>query len=468
MKTEQIIYTNKNPILKNTLIKKSSKFWISIILTFILIIIYIGQIEIVFLIFSPAWIYAIYNFFIYILHKKFSKIQIRKKDLKENPKVVVFYTTKDDFCEEAFLSLVRLNYVNKEIYILDDSENEKIRKIIDEYAIKYNAKVIRRNSRKGFKAGAINNALKYIDKNAKYLLIADADELVPKDFIENLLRYFIDNRIAYVQAKHRAYIEYESNWLKAMKDGVDTHWDYYQNYRNVYGFVPFLGHGAIIDIEKLREVGGMPEFIAEDLALSIKLRNNGYYGIFANDIVAFEKFPENYRAFRKRHKKWIMGNTELLIKMSKDIIFGKMKWFEKIDIYLNIISMFFTIFLIQYTILNIWSLTNFNIPLFIITVLTIISPSLPLIKKGIKSIFFNAITYMSIFILTFIYLIKSLIKVDFPVTGDKKKQNDYTLYIDIIFSLIFLILSPLSLIFWITIITPILEKIFTMRYNAKL
>ena len=48
---------------------------------------------------------------------------------------------------------------------------------------------------------------------------------------------------------------------------------------NILGSPPMLGHGVLIRTESLREVGGFPNVISEDLGLTILFAEKGLTGI---------------------------------------------------------------------------------------------------------------------------------------------------------------------------------------------
>jgi cellulose synthase/poly-beta-1,6-N-acetylglucosamine synthase-like glycosyltransferase len=72
------------------------------------------------------------------------------------------------------------------IFILDDSTDEtseEVDRLVSEYSAQgYRFKVVRRGSRTGFKAGALQVALRETDE--RYIAILDADFLPPPDFLE--------------------------------------------------------------------------------------------------------------------------------------------------------------------------------------------------------------------------------------------------------------------------------------------
>ncbi len=257
--------------------------------------------------------------------------------INENAKVLLLYCTCNDFDGASLLkSLERQTWKNAEAVILDDSSNETYKKSIDEFAKEHNIKVVRRADRKGFKAGNINHFLlsDEIKGNYDYSVILDSDEILPENFIQDCLRYF--NRyknVGIVQGNHIS-TRNRNLFMKLFHIGVNSHWPTYQTMKHFYGFSTMLGHGAMISRECYEKAGGFPELVAEDLCLSIEIRNYGYYVAFAPEIVCEEEYPIDYAAFKKRHSKWTQGNLEFIKKYTKKIVKSPMKWYEKLDIVL--------------------------------------------------------------------------------------------------------------------------------------
>ncbi len=300
-----------------------------------------------------AWLYGIYNIFI-VLFAAFTK-NLRQKTVSTstcNPPVAVLYTTCNDFSEASALSCRNIDYPNFVLYILDDSSDLDYIRRIDRFAANYdNVIVVRRKSKSGFKAGNLNHALSSF-ATQPYFVIADADEIVPRDFLNKLVP-LIENDVncGFIQANHVCSTR-GSLLQKDMRSGIDIHWKWYQPLRNFFGFVMFLGHGAILRRKCWEEVGGFPEVVSEDLAYAIAIREKGYYGKFEKDVVCLEEFPESVRSFRVRHVKWTRGTCEFLHHYTLKLLKSqKISWTEKLDILFptaNLpLTFFFFIFMIM-------------------------------------------------------------------------------------------------------------------------
>ncbi len=290
-----------------------------------------------------AWLYGLYNVTIvlfawgYALKKKRSgRIgNLVLPDNKPAPPVAILYTTCNDFVEESVLSCVRQDYPNYTVYILDDSSNPDFQLRVDRFANRFRnrVKVIRRPERRAFKAGNMNYGLENYVKEP-YFAIADADEILPANFLSKLVPVMeADPQCGFVQANHRANPNSESALAKDLGVGIDLHWKWYQPLRNDFGFVMFLGHGALLRRKCWEEIGGFPEIVSEDLGYAIHIREKGYRGRFVEDVICYEDFPDTVRAFRIRHMKWTRGTCEFLkLKMGWLLRAKNISWAEKLDI----------------------------------------------------------------------------------------------------------------------------------------
>ena len=184
-------------------------------------------------------------------------------------------------------------------------------------------------------------------------VILDSDEIIPENFVTECLRYFAAYENAgIVQANHIA-TRNRNFFMKLFHIGVNSHWPTYQTMKNRYGFSSMLGHGAMIRRECYEKAGGFPNLVAEDLCLSIEMRNHGYFVVFAPNIVCEEEYPVDYAAFKKRHSKWTQGNLEFIKKYTRKFFASKMSWFEKMDIVLFTYNLPLTAIFAFYILLNI-------------------------------------------------------------------------------------------------------------------
>jgi cellulose synthase/poly-beta-1,6-N-acetylglucosamine synthase-like glycosyltransferase len=422
-----------------------------------------------------AWLYGVYNIVLVIfagIYKRsgasrYTAGAISAGDplvVQPSPAVAVLYTTCNDFVEASAESCMTLDYPNYTLYMLDDSSSPAVQARIDAFAENYIGRVVvvRRPNRVGFKAGNLNHALANVAHEPLFAVV-DADEILPPDFLSRLVpRLTADSMCGFVQANHRSRSDAESSLARDMGVGIDIHWKWHQPLRNEYGFVMFLGHGALIRRHCWSEVGGFPEIVSEDLGFAIAIRELGYQGLFAEDVVCLEEFPETVRAFRVRHVKWTRGTCEFLRHwMGRVIRARKMSISEKLDILfptLNLpMTFFYFLFMINaqllftYTLGQVADLTIaigskefvlpvvrmndaaakvFSLDFFFVTLATILAPILCFVLalyrkpwKLFKFLTHSTALYAALSPLTFVAVVGYAItgKARFLVTGDRNE-----------------------------------------------
>ncbi|MDH4043223.1 MAG: glycosyltransferase [Gemmatimonadota bacterium] len=288
-----------------------------------------------------AWLYAFYNIGVVVtaaVHRRWNRA--RRTDVQplivgQLPPVALLYTTYNDFVERSAESCVGQRYPAFHVYLLDDSTDPDAQARVDAFARRHPERVtvVRRADRRGFKAGNLNHALARVATEPIFALV-DADELLPPTFLARMVpRLLSESQCGFVQANHRVNPHGRNELSRDVGLGIDIHWRWYQPLRNRFGFVMLLGHGAVVRRDAWETVGGFPEIVSEDLAFAVRLREHGWRGRFAEDVVCGEDFPDSVRAFRVRHMKWTRGTTEFLHReLGRLLKSRRIPWVEKLDI----------------------------------------------------------------------------------------------------------------------------------------
>ncbi|MBU1043382.1 MAG: glycosyltransferase [Candidatus Omnitrophica bacterium] len=289
---------------------------------------------------NMLWLFGIYHLVISFFSVFVARPQKIGHDVGagRSPAVAVLYLVMNDFREEAVLSCLNQRYDNFDIFILDDSTDCDCKDKVDCFSsVHEKIKLIRRTTRENFKAGNLNNALKLIHKQYDYIAISDSDGILPSEFIEKLMPYFsLNKNIGFVQAKQIWNEKQKSAFAQDLGMNTDVHWNYYVPAKDGFGFVMFYGHGAIIRTDVWAEVNGFPDSITEDIVFSSIIREKGYFGVFAPDVICLEDFPSDYKSFRIRNERWIKGTTEYLFRWYPKLLFSRnVTWFEKLDVLIS-------------------------------------------------------------------------------------------------------------------------------------
>jgi cellulose synthase/poly-beta-1,6-N-acetylglucosamine synthase-like glycosyltransferase len=294
-----------------------------------------------------AWGYAAYNVGVIVFGAWYARRSRREPRqpiaaVTEWPAVALLYTTCNDFVERSVRSCIEQDYPDHRVYILDDGTDPGCRARIDRFAAEnpHRVRLIRRPDRKAYKAGNLNHALAALAREPLFALV-DADEILPPHFLRTLVpRLLAQPDCGFVQATHRCNPRTTSSLARDVGPGVDSHWRWYHPLRNDYGFVMLLGHGALVRRQTWLDAGGFPELVSEDLAFALRAREAGWRGRFAEDVVCYEEFPADVRAFRVRHMKWTRGTCEFLMRETGRLLRSRrITWVEKLDILLPTLNL---------------------------------------------------------------------------------------------------------------------------------
>jgi len=201
-----------------------------------------------------------------------------------------------------------------EIQVLDDSTDETVDIVAKAVARKqaegFDITHIRRESREGYKAGALKEGLK--TAKGDFVAIFDADFLVQKDFLLKTLPFFSDEKIGMVQTRWEHLNGDYSFLTKAQALALDGHFVLEQNVRNKAGFFfQFNGTGGIWRKSCIYDAGNWHiDTLTEDMDLSYRAQLNGWRFVFLKDTVSPAELPSEINALKAQQFRWTKGAVE--------------------------------------------------------------------------------------------------------------------------------------------------------------
>ncbi len=221
-----------------------------------------------------------------------------------------------------------------EIIVIDDS-NDGTSKIVDKYRTQFNhlIKVIRRSTRKGYKAGALQDALEI--SSGEFISVFDADYTPSKDLLKIMIPYlYLKENVAFVQARW-GYLDRDFSWYaKGIALAIDIYGVIDQLARFSMQLLPhFNGTAAIFRKNAIESVGGWKsDTLAEDLDLSIRLKLSGFTHIYLPWVVCPGEIPPTFQNLQTQQYRWARGFIECLKKYWLTILRSKrLPLFKKID-----------------------------------------------------------------------------------------------------------------------------------------
>jgi len=201
-----------------------------------------------------------------------------------------------------------------EVQVLDDSSDDTTL-IVREHVERMRksgleVNVITRDSRTGFKAGALAEGL---EKAAgEFTAIFDADFIPAPDFLRKTIPSFQAERLGAVQARW-GHLNSGKNLLTSLQAlGLDAHFTVEQAGRSGSGcFMNFNGTCGVWRTACIRDAGGWSaDTLTEDLDLSYRAQLRGWRIRYLRDIAVPGELPEHMAALKAQQYRWTKGGAE--------------------------------------------------------------------------------------------------------------------------------------------------------------
>jgi cellulose synthase/poly-beta-1,6-N-acetylglucosamine synthase-like glycosyltransferase/exo-beta-1,3-glucanase (GH17 family) len=234
-------------------------------------------------------------------------VSIHVPAYKEQPHVLI----------ETLDALSLINYTNFEVLVvINNTPEEFYWKPIEEHCKKLGEKFVFLNiTCKGFKAGALNEALKYTNEKAEILAVIDADYIVGTEWLVDLVPLFDDPKVALVQAPQDHRDGQESLIKQAMNAEYAGFFDIGMVERNEENAIVAHGTMLMARLSAMHEVGDWTTYtIVEDSELGLRLFEAGYTAHYTNRRYGWGLLPDTVEAFRTQRHRWAYGAIQILKK----------------------------------------------------------------------------------------------------------------------------------------------------------
>lgn len=214
-----------------------------------------------------------------------------------------------------------------EIQVLDDSTDDT-REIVEKRAAYWCregvcAKVLRREHRHGFKAGALARGL--ARARGEFIAVFDADFLPCPDFLLRTVPCFSDPKVGMVQARW-GFLNAKRSWLTGIQSLLlGPHFGIEHQVRFRRGlFFNFNGTAGIWRRTAIESAGGWKsDTVTEDLDLSYRAQLAGWRFVYLHDVVVPSELPVTLSAFRSQQQRWAKGSVQTARKILPRILLAR-------------------------------------------------------------------------------------------------------------------------------------------------
>ncbi|MEJ1931221.1 glycosyltransferase, partial [Nostoc sp. NIES-2111] len=242
--------------------------------------------------------------------------------------LVPTYNEPDYIVRRTIIGCQAMEYLNKTIYILDDTRRPHIKALAQELGCEY----ITRPDNTHAKAGNLNNALKHID--GELIVSIDADFVPFKNFLTRTVGFFQNPKISLVQTPQYFYnADYHSRNLgleNFLPNDLEHFYGLQQSNRDVGNSVICCGSSYVVRRSCLDAVGGYyTRCCVEDFQTSLRMLTQGFRLIFLNEVLSTGESTRTYTDFIDQRLRWLQGNFQVYFCGDDIPIWSKLNWIQK-------------------------------------------------------------------------------------------------------------------------------------------
>ncbi len=286
-----------------------------------------------FLSLSILFIFGLHGFIMIYYYNKYKDVshKLPAEEMSDPVVTIQLPLFNEQYVVERLIDAVcEIDYPKEkmEIQVLDDSTDETVNitaaKVEEKQKLGFNILHVRRESREGFKAGALKEGMK--SATGEFIAIFDADFVPQKDFLKKTIPYFKNEKIGMVQTRWEHLNGDYSILTKAQALALDGHFVIEQNVRNKAGFfINFNGTGGVWRKAAIEDAGNWhSDTLTEDLDLSYRAQLKGWKFIFLRDFISPAELPSEINALKAQQFRWTKGAIETAKKILPVVLKSKM------------------------------------------------------------------------------------------------------------------------------------------------
>lgn len=217
-----------------------------------------------------------------------------------------------------------------QIQVLDDSTDDTahlVKNLVDEYKLEgLNIEWIHRIDRKGYKAGALSEALK--SATGELIAIFDADFVPRSDWLKKTVPLFQNRKLGCLQTRWGHTNRTYNSLTRAEALAIDGHFIIEQTARSKHDlFLNFNGTAGIWRRTCIEDAGGWQwDTLTEDLDLSYRAQMRGWKIDYLPDVVVPAELPAQVEAFKKQQFRWAMGSSQVVRKILPKVFESGLPW----------------------------------------------------------------------------------------------------------------------------------------------
>ncbi len=237
------------------------------------------------------------------------------------PKVSIHipaYCEPPEMLKATLDAVAGLDYPNFEcVLVINNTPDPALWRPVEEHCATLGErfKFVRVENLSGYKAGALRLALEHTASGAEIIGVIDADYVVERDWLKDLVPHFADPQVGLVQSPQDHRDGARSLMHHAMNAEYAGFFDIGMVQRNEFNAVIMHGTMCLIRRAAIESAGGWSsETIVEDTDLGLSVLEQGWVAHYTNRRYGRGLLPDTFDGYKRQRHRWAFGGFQLVRK----------------------------------------------------------------------------------------------------------------------------------------------------------
>lgn len=261
--------------------------------------------------------------------------------------IIIPVFNRADIVDRLMARVTSFTYTDYEVLVVDDSHDSTPEKL-EAWRADPRVMAIYRPARNGWKAGALNAALKMVSPRSEFCLFLDADSMPEPDLLGRFVERMEETRADVVQGAQEPDENVSKSWVSRGVALVLNGYNFVdiQARKELGLLIPITGSNFMARSELIKS-NPFQETAAEDWELTAELWSKGWKVVYAPDIVVRGESPAHLRGVLRRYSLWAESTTADTIHMAASIYGSRnIRRRVKLDFFLSGFSYLMSVFVI--------------------------------------------------------------------------------------------------------------------------
>ncbi len=231
-----------------------------------------------------------------------------------------------DMLKATLDAVAQLDYPNFEcVVVINNTPDPAFWRPIEDHCRKLGQqfKFINEDNVSGYKAGALRLALAHTAPDAEIIGVIDADYVVHRDWLKDLVPAFADDKVGMIQAPQDHRDSERTPMHAAMNGEYAGFFDIGMVQRNEANAIIVHGTMCLIRHDALISAGGWSsDTIVEDTDLGLLVLEQGWQIHYTNRRYGYGLLPDTFEAYKKQRHRWAYGGFQILKKHWRQLLPG--------------------------------------------------------------------------------------------------------------------------------------------------